>query len=145
MTSKCYADSSKVSPQNSPNFSPVVMKFALPLKKDASKSYKKIHQTFLHVVTAVMAATPTEIHSNLTIFSRLLNAEAKLNHMPLVILPYSYKSQASKLLSEGIQMGKKRVPLYSFVEPEGAEYPKRVTILFRILPNFRRLQQVFQC
>ena len=42
-------------------------------------------------------------------------------------------------------MGDKRVPLYSIVEPEGAEYPKRVTISFRNLPNFLPTQEVFQC
>ena len=79
MTSKCYADSSKVSPQNSPNFSPIVMKFALPLKKDASKSYKMIDQTFLQVATAVMAAIPTEIHSNLTFFCSIIERKSQVH------------------------------------------------------------------
>ena len=42
-------------------------------------------------------------------------------------------------------MGENRVPLYSIVEPGGAENPKRVTISFTNLPNFLRPQQVFQC
>ena len=40
MTNKNYADSSNVSPQSCPNFSPMVMKIALPLKKDSCKVTK---------------------------------------------------------------------------------------------------------
>ena len=54
------------------------MKFALPLKKDVSKSYKMINQTFLQVATAVMAAIPTEIHSNLTIFCSIIECKSKI-------------------------------------------------------------------
>ena len=121
------------------------MKIALPLKKDSCKSYKMIDQTFLQAASAVMAAIPTEILSNITIFCSIIERKSKNNLQSITdISPYCYKSQASKLLSEGIQMGDKRVPLYSIVEPEGAEYPKRVTILFRKSPNFLTLQQVFQ-
>ena len=145
MTSKSYAESSKVSPENCPNFSPIVLKFALPLKKDAFKNYKTIDQTFLQAASAVMAAIPAEIHKNITIFRSIIDRKSKNNlHAITVILPYYYKSQASKLLLEGIQMGDKRVPLYSIVEPEGAEYPKLVTISFRNLPNFLPPQEVFQ-
>ena len=146
MTSKSYVDSSKASTQNCPKFSPIVLKFALPLKKDAFKNYKLIDQTFLQAASAVMAAIPVDIHSNITIFRSIIERKSKNNlHAITVILPYCYKSQASKLLSEGIRMGDKRVPLYSIVEPEGAEYPKRVTISFRNLPNFLPPQEVFQC
>ena len=137
MTSKCYADSSNVSPQSFPNFSPIVMKIALPLKKDSCKSYKMIDQTFLQAASAVMVAIPIEILSNITSFCSIIERKSKINLQSIKVnLPYCYKSQASKLLSEGIQMGNKRLLLYSIVEPEGAEYPKRVTISFRNLPNF---------
>ena len=91
-----------------------------------------------------MAAIPAEIHSNITIFRSIIERKNNL-HAITVILPYCSKSQASKLLSEGFQMGNKRVPLYSIVEPEVAEYPKRVTISFRNLPKFLLPQEVFQC
>ena len=146
MGSKSYADSSNASPQSCPNFSPIVMKIALQLKKDSFKIYQMIDQTFLQAASAVMAAIPTEITSNITIFCSIIERKSKNNLQSItVFLPYCYKSQASKVLSEGIQMGNKRLLLYSIVEPEVAEYPKRVTISFRILPIFLRLQQVFQC
>ena len=122
------------------------MKIALPLKKDAFESYKMVNQTFLQAASAVMAAIPTEILSNITIFCSIFERKSKINLQSItVVLPYCYKSQASKLLSEGIQMGDKRVLLYSIVEPEGAEKPKSVTISFRNLPNFLPPQQVFKC
>ena len=102
-------------------------------------------QTFLQAAAAVMVAIPTEILSNITIFCSIIERKSKINLQSItVFLPYCYKSQASKVLSEGIQMGNKRLLLYSIVEPEGAEYPKRVTISFRTLPIFLRPQQVFQ-
>ena len=122
------------------------MKIALPLEKDSCKSYKMIDQTFLQAASAVMAAIPIEILSNITSFCSIIERKSKINLQSITVnLPYCYKSQASKLLSEGIQIGNKRLLLYSIVEPEGAEYPKRVTISFRILPIFLRPQQVFQC
>ena len=105
-----------------------------------------IDQTFLQAASAVMAAIPTEIRGNVTIFCSTFERKSKIKLESItVILPYCYKSQASKILSEGIQMGSRRVPLYSNVEPGGAENPKRVTISFRNLPNFLPPQQVVQC
>ena len=122
------------------------MKIALPLKEDSFKSYKMTDQTFLQAASAVMAAIPIEILSNITSFCSIIERKSKINLQSItVILPYCYKSQASKILSEGIQMGSRRVPLYSNVEPGGAENPKRVTISFRNLPNFLPPQQVVQC
>ena len=141
-----YADKVTFSLQNHFNSSPIVIKFVLPLRKEDLKNGKLVNQIFLQAASAIMTSISGEEKHNVTIFRSIIERKIKNNLQAVtVILPYSLKTQAWKLLSDGIQIGQKRVPPYSIVEPEGAEYPKRVTISFRNLPNFLPAKEVFEC
>ena len=115
---------------------PIVIKFALPLRKEMFANPRLMDKLFMQCVSAIQKSLPPETVKFTTIFRSLIKRAKGNLKAVTVIAPQSQKDNIIHLIIDGFIINGKVVRPYSVEQPQSFDYPKTFITQWKNLPHF---------
>ena len=120
-----------------PVFTPIIVRFVLPIPKEILHNSKLLDKLFIESVIAVQKCLPIANVSQTTIFKSTIQRKKGNLKAITVIIPSFLRNEAREMLTKGITMNGRVIPPYSIHDSSktDADYPKNLRISFRNMPH----------